>query len=64
MTTYMYTGDHDRYFPGLGLLAEPGGEFELDRNPDPLWFTPPDPEPETDKAAVPKLRAAAKTKEA
>ena len=64
MPTYTYTGDDGRYFPTLGLEAEPGGEYELDRNPDPLWFTPPDPEPKADQAEAPKLRAAAKKKEA
>lgn len=43
-TVYLFTGSQPRVFPdvtfeGHTLLAEPGGSYALDANPDPAWFT-------------------------
>jgi hypothetical protein len=39
---YTYTGDEPRYYPTLGLTAIRGATVDLDANPDPARFDPPD----------------------
>lgn len=45
MPTYTYEGESDRYYPTLALTPEPGGQYELERNPGDSRWSPPDPEP-------------------
>lgn len=45
MPAYTYTGDEGRYYSTLGLTPDPGGEYELDRNPGDGRWTPDDPKP-------------------
>jgi hypothetical protein len=51
MTSFTYTGDDTRYYPALGLTAEPGITAELTENPgDGRWIPTPNPKA---KAAAP-----------
>jgi hypothetical protein len=67
--TYTYIDAEPRYYPTLGLTAVPGAAVDLDANPDPYRFDPPDdpdgdlPVPGAPFGALPAAVGPAKKKE-